>query len=339
MLEAGLPQASPEAKDEKQRAPQTRDQAAQIFQVSSRKVQDAISLKKKNPDLLEKVKSGEVTLAQATRVIKREEKLEQLSSRAAQVANTQGWKLYTGDCVFGLRSLPDGYAHLLFADSPYNCGINYGLGPKADLLPKAEYLSWCKQWMTEAYRVCHQCGQFWVLISDEWADHFGLMLTEVGFHRRQWLIWYESFGVNQGKGFNRCSRHLFWMVKNPSAFTFNESAVLRPSDRSAKYGDKRAQPGGKTWDSVWGVNPPIPRLVENAKERLPQFPTQLPLALLEPIVLVGSNPGERVIDLFTGSAALGEAAITHHREYLGYECNPTYAVHARNRLEGIDVNK
>jgi DNA modification methylase len=65
----------------------------------------------------------------------------------------------------------------------------------------------------------------------------------------------------------------------------------------------------------------------------------LPLALLEPIVLVGSNPGDRIIDLFTGSGALGEAAIKHHREYLGYECNPTYAVHARNRLEGIAVNK
>jgi DNA modification methylase len=55
--------------------------------------------------------------------------------------------------------------------------------------------------------------------------------------------------------------------------------------------------------------------------------------------LVGSNPGDRIIDLFTGSGALGEAAIKHHREYLGYECNPTYAVHARNRLEGIAVNK
>lgn len=36
----------------------------------------------------------------------------------------------------------------------------------------------------------------------------------------------------------------------------------------------------------------VQRFVENSKERLPEFPTQLPLNLLRPIVMCASNPGD-----------------------------------------------
>jgi site-specific DNA-methyltransferase (adenine-specific) len=176
-------------------------------------------------------------------------------------------------------------------------------------------------------------GSFWVLIGDEYADHFGLLLKEAGLHRRQWLIWYEAFGVNCQRGFNRCSRHLFWMVKDPARFVFHDSAVLRPSDRQTKYADGRAQPGGKLWDSVWGINPPIPRLVENSRERLPGFPTQLPLALLTAVVGCASDPGDLVLDPFSGSGTTGAAALTLGRRYLGLERNRAYAEQSRLRLQ------
>jgi hypothetical protein len=162
-----------------------------------------------------------------------------------------------------------------------------------------------------------------------------LLLKEAGLHRRQWLIWYEAFGIHCPRGFGRCSRHLFWMVKDADRFVFHESAVLRPSDRQVKYGDRRAQPGGKPWDSVWGINPPIPRLVDNARERLPGFPTQLPLSLLSAIVGCASDPGDLVLDPFSGSGTTGEAALRLGRRYLGFERNPAYAEPSRLRLQAL----
>ena len=35
--------------------------------------------------------------------------------------------------------------------------------------------------------------------------------------------------------------------------------------------------------TCWGINPPIPRVVGTAEERIDGFPTQLPLALLRPV--------------------------------------------------------
>jgi DNA modification methylase len=92
------------------------------------------------------------------------------------------------------------------------------------------------------------------------------------------------------------------------------------------------------WDSVWGINPPIARLVGNAKERLPGYPTQLPLALLNPIVGCASDPGDLVVDLFAGSGSLGEAALRQGRRFVGFELNKTFAEKARDRLRTAVAN-
>jgi hypothetical protein len=101
--------------------------------------------------------------------------------------------------------------------------------------------------------------------------------------------------------------------------------VNRPSDRQAKYLDKRANPDGKTCDSVWGVSPPIPRLTGTCAERLPDFPTQLPLDLLRPMVGCASDPGDLVIDPFAGSATTGVAALVAGRRFLGIERQAKFA--------------
>jgi DNA modification methylase len=288
------------------------------------------------------VDAGKLTVPQAQRLVQREQKQQSLD-QAAQARQPQPgeqrWEIRQGDCLEELAALPPASVRLAFADPPYNQGIDYGDGAEADRLPAEEYLAWCGEWMRSVARALTDDGSFWVLIGDEYADHFGLLLKAAGLCRRQWLIWYEAFGVNCQRGFNRCSRHLFWMVKDPGHFVFHESAVLRPSDRQTKYADARAQPGGKTWDSVWGINPPIPRLVENSHERLPNFPTQLPLALLTAIVGCASNPGDIVLDPFSGSATTGEAALRQGRRYLGIERSPTFAEQSRRRLKALPLDR
>jgi site-specific DNA-methyltransferase (adenine-specific) len=208
--------------------------------------------------------------------------------------------------------------------------VDYGQGTKADRLPEAEYLAWCREWMTACYRVLADDGGFWVVIDDDHAARFYLLLCETGFHHRAWIKWYETFGVYNSKGnnFNRCSRHLFYCVKDPKRFVFHPEAVNRPSDRQAKYNDRRADPAGKIWDDVWI----IPRLVGTAKERLSGFPTQLPLELLRPIIGCASDPGDLVVDPFSGTATTGAAAVEAGRRYLGIEKGRRFAELSRLRL-------
>lgn len=43
------------------------------------------------------------------------------------------------------------------------------------------------------------------------------------------------------------------------------------------------------------------------------YPTQKPLGILNCIVKVHSEPGDRLLDFFAGSGTLGEAAAKHNR--------------------------
>lgn len=321
---------------ESSRKPQSRDEAARMVGVGSTSISSAKRVKAADPVLHERLLSGDLTLSQATREVARRERRQAFQEKA-KVAQESGadWEVIDGDCVAFMKELAPGSMRLIFADPPYNIGVDYGNGPEADQLDAEEYLDWSESWMLHAANLLADDGSMFVLIPDEWADEYGCLLRRTGLHRRRWIKWYETFGVNQASNYNRTSRHLFYMVKNPRNFIFNADAVSRESDRQAKYGDKRADPGGKIWDDIWGINPPIPRLVGTAEERLPDFPTQLPLALLRPIVAAHSEPGDMVFDPFAGSATTGAAALESGRRFLGIEKNPGYAEMARIRLATI----
>jgi hypothetical protein len=160
------------------------------------------------------VDAGKLTVPQAERLRQRKQKEEELRLRSVQARHTQTpqrlWEVRTGDCLEGLAEVPQRSVRLAFADPPYNIGIDYGEGGEADRRPDEEYLRFCGEWMRAVARTLTDDGSFWVLIGDEYADHFGLLLKQAGLCRRQWLIWYEAFGVNCQRGFNRCSRHFFF---------------------------------------------------------------------------------------------------------------------------------
>jgi DNA modification methylase len=273
------------------------------------------------------------TVAQARRAVERDEKREAMGRGAGEAPPVEGdrWRIIAGDCLEVLRSIAPGSARLVFADPPYNEGIPYGDHYDDDLPPQA-YLEKAECWLWCCHQALTPDGSLWLLINHEWAWQLCGLAVELGFKLRQWITWFESFGVNCTGKFNRCSRALLWLVKDPRHFVFHGEAVTRPSDRQAKYGDRRANSEGKLWDDVWGINPPIPRLTGSCAERLPDFPTQLPLALLLPIVACASDPGDLVIDPFAGSATTGEAAIRLGRRFWGIELGDTFAEMARMRL-------
>ncbi len=317
------------------RSRESRTVVATNYGISHRKVQSAFRLKRDSPNLYRQVKSGELRLAEAQREAERSakrienERLVKLARRSRP--SEKSWRIITGDCIEEMQSLEPSIARIAFADPPYNIGIDYGRGSTADRLPDGQYLDWCQTWIDACVRLLTDDGSLWVMINDEYADHFGLLLRHTGLHRRAWIKWYETFGVNCTNNFNRCSRHIFYCVKNPRHFVFNADAVSRPSDRQLKYADKRAAPDGKLWDNVWC----IPRLVENSQERLPDFPTQLPLALLSPIIQCASHPGDLVFDPFSGSGTTGAAAVINGRQFVGIESNSKFASRSKQRLASV----
>jgi DNA modification methylase len=294
------------------------------------------------PDLEKKVVAGEMKPAEALREIrstKRRRELEEAAAKAAaerHESDRPKWSILNVDVLDGLESVRDehGPARLIFTDPPYNIGIDYGDGEDADRMTDAAYMKWVRKWFSLCWDCLTDDGSLWVMIGDEYAAEYAVELKSTGFTLRSWIKWYETFGVNCSNKFNRTSRHIFYAVKDPARFVFNPEPVTRPSDRQTKYGDSRAVASGKLWDDVWQ----IPRLTGTCAERMPDpvggllLPTQLPLSLVQPIVLCASMPGDLVVDPFNGTGTTGVAAVRNGRKYVGIEKNEKFADIANQRI-------
>ncbi|QOV90907.1 DNA modification methylase [Humisphaera borealis] len=303
--------------------------AAGMFGVSPRYVDYARKLKKLDGKLFEETLQGRTTLPRAFRVVRRREKMTALKAKKPVLTIAGKYFLMPpGDAVARLSELPRKSARLIFADPPYNIGVDYGRGAAADKLEPKAYLEWCTDWLAEGRDVLTPDGSLWLLINDEWAAQLSMAATGLGLHLRNWIIWVESFGQNCSDKFNRTKRHLFYFVRDPKQVVFNHDAFNRQSARQVLYNDGRANPGGKLWDDVWHVN----RLVEPDPERIPEFPTQLRCDPIKAIVAGCSDPDDLVVDPFNGSGTTGEAALSQERNYVGIDLSPKWLGLAGHRL-------
>lgn len=238
------------------------------------------------------------------------------------------WTVNNSDCVAGLAGLERGSVDLIFADPPYNIGIDYGDGPRADRRPTAEYVAWTRDWINAAALALSPTGSLWIVCGQEHGADHDHAIQAAGLTIRSRITWYETFGVNCRTKFNRTSRPVFYAVKDDRRFTFNRGPVTTPSARQTKYRDRRAAAGGKLLDDVWA----IPRVCGTHRERVAEVPTQIPEELLRRVVLCSSNPDDLVVDPFTGSGTTGVVSVTNGRRFVGWELREQFAAIARSRI-------
>jgi site-specific DNA-methyltransferase (adenine-specific) len=252
------------------------------------------------------------------------------------------------DCITGMQELDAGKVDLVFADPPFN--INYKYDVYQDNRKDEDYLSFCKNWMSEVKRVLKPDGTFWLAIGDEYAAELKCMATrELGFICRSWVIWYYTFGVNCKMNFSRSHTHLFYFIKDPKKFTFNyEDPHLRvPSARQLVYGDKRANSKGRLPDNTWILRPQdipesflptddvwyVSRVAGTFAEREGWHGCQMPEQILARIIRGCSQEGEIVLDPFTGSGTTLIVSKKLNRIPIGFELSPEYAERATERLK------
>jgi len=239
-------------------------------------------------------------------------------------------RIVNGDVLEVLPTWPAGCVDLVFADPPFNIGYKYD--KYRDTLAPPEYLAWTERWIDECLRVLTATGSFWIAIGDEYAAEIRVMMRRRAT-LRNWVIWRYTFGQCCKGKFNRGHAHLFYFVKDPKHFTFNADAVRVPSDRQLKYADIRANPKGKLPDDVWTFS----RVCGTFKERVQWHPCQMPVTLLERIILACSSPGAVVLDPFAGSGTTLVAAARRKRRWVGVELSEQYAAEALKRAHNADL--
>ena len=249
------------------------------------------------------------------------------------------WHITTGDSIDTMAGMAAGTVDLVVADPPYNLGIDYGGGRKADRLRPERYAAWTAAWVAAAARVLRPGGTLFIICDRSGYGTHEAAIAGAGLALRDVIAWHETFGADR-KGarlYGKCWRPVFWATKPGASWTFNDRAI-RVRSRRQELGDKRADPFGKVPANVWA----FPRIPGTSKSRATftdpatgkerRFPTQLPVELVNRIVAGHSNATETVLDPFTGSGTTGVAAVAAGRVFVGIEQYEPFAQAARRRI-------
>lgn len=234
-------------------------------------------------------------------------------------------KIHCGDCVELLKDA-DVQPILIFADPPFNIGYEYE--SYQDNLDYSNYIKWTEKWMTACFNVLADNGSFYVAIGDEYAAEVKTISRKLGLETRNWIIWNYGFGQNTVKKFGRSHTHIFYFVKDLKNFIFNDKDIRVPSARQLIYNDKRADSKGRIPDDVWKY----PRVCGTFKERVGWHTCQMPLKLMARIIKASSNPGDLVMDPFSGSASTLVVAAMLGRSYIGFDIDEKYVRLGQKRI-------
>ncbi|MEQ9314507.1 MAG: site-specific DNA-methyltransferase [Henriciella sp.] len=243
-----------------------------------------------------------------------------------------------GECVDVLSRLPDKSVDLVFADPPYNLQLGGGLTrPDQSHVDGVDdawdqfdsfdaYDLFTHQWLTECRRVLKDDGAIWTIGSYHNIFRVGAILQDSGFWIQNDVIWLKSNPMPNFKGtrFQNAHETLIWAGKTEkSRVTFNYDALKVFNE------DKQMR-------SDWTI--PLCTGAERLKNDVTgkkAHPTQKPEALLKRVLLATTNPGDVVLDPFSGTGTTAAAAKMLGRDFVGIEQDPAYVRLSRSRLKAI----
>lgn len=247
----------------------------------------------------------------------------------AQATDTTTTNIQHGDCVELLRAVEPGSARLIFADPPFNLNRGYD-ETFDDNRPADEYLAWLREWLSLVPDALADDGSLWLAISERWVAEAKVMCTELGLTLRNWIVWHYSFGQSARAKFARSNTHILYFTRHPKKFVFNDMATRIPSLRQIEYGDKRANPDGKVPDATWSE---FPRVCGTFGAKQVWHDNQMPEPLLQRIIRTATEPGDLVLDPFSGTATTVVAAERLGRVGRGFEISEAYALLGQQRVD------
>ncbi|MGI8556205.1 MAG: DNA-methyltransferase [Pyrinomonadaceae bacterium] len=245
-------------------------------------------------------------------------------------------KITTGDCLELFKAIPDESIDVTFADPPFNLKKKY-TGTK-DSLALQDYLSWCEKWIAEMVRVTKPSGSIFVHNIPKWLTYYaGFLNDQADF--KHWISW-DAPTAPMGKSLQPNHYGILFYAKNAKQNKFYE--LRYPHKRCRKcgylhkdYGGKKAllHPFGSLVSDVWTD---IHRVKHNKYRD--EHPCQLPVHLLERIILMSSDAGDIILDPFSGTGTTALAAKRLGRNYIGFEFDKTYTEIAENKLAQEEAN-
>lgn len=249
--------------------------------------------------------------------------------------------LILGDSLTVMPTLDASSVDVIFADPPYNLQLDGDLWrpnlTKVDAVNDAwdkfdsfaDYDAFTRGWLSQARRLMKDRASIWVSGTYHNIFRVGAIMQDLGFWILNTVTWFKPNAMPNFNGtrLKNDVEFVIWAKKSEKAkYTFNHHAAKQFNDFAP----------GKQLGSVWQ----IPACGGHERMKTPDgdklHSTQKPLALLERILLISSQPHDTVFDPFSGTGTTAAAAKHLHRHWLGIERDLRYHAAALARLAQVE---
>ena len=255
-------------------------------------------------------------------------------------------RVILGDNAVVLPTLPSAFARLVYIDPPFNTGV----AQRRDRMrvETAEEGGERRGFGGRSFSVEREESPEY---ADEFADFEGFLLPRIKaalrcmtadaslfVHLDAREVHYVKVALDRLLGRDRFINEIVWAydyggrpkTRWPSKHDTILFSALDPDDYVFDYDARDRIPylaptlvgaekaaRGKTPTDVWWHT-----IVSPTGKEKTGYPTQKPLGILQRLVRVHSNPGDKLLDFFAGSGTLGEAAARNGRNCVLVDSNP-----------------
>jgi site-specific DNA-methyltransferase (adenine-specific) len=207
-----------------------------------------------------------------------------------KIAKKQLFDLIIADPPFGIS----------FSKSSHEYGADdYNLY-NDDFTPES-YFEFSKKWIKNCYTALSPIGSLYIISGWTNLQYILNALETTDFHMLNHAIWNFSWGVYTKRRYVTSHYHVLLLVKNHKKYQFVKQ---KHYDEDVFF-----------WEGYNRGNDP---------HRIKGHPCQLPIVLLEKLILTSSSVGDLVGDVFSGSGGTILAARRTGRNVIGFELREEY---------------
>ena len=245
-------------------------------------------------------------------------------------------QIIVGDTFQVLPKLPQEFVDLLIVDPPYNLSKNYH-GNVFSRKKTEDYRVYTQSWLELVLPLLKPNASIYVCCDWQSSMIIGDVLQEYSCLRNR-ITWQREKGRGAKTNWKNGMEDI-WFATVSERYTFNVEAVKVRKRVIAPYrehgvpkdweetasGNFRNTCPSNFWDDI---SIPYWSMAENTAH-----PTQKPEKLIAKLILASSNPGDVILDPFSGAGTTAVTAKKLKRNFVGIELNELYCAWAQKRLE------
>ena len=273
---------------------------------------------------------------------------------------TNANRVYFGDNLKHLQSIPAGSAQLVYIDPPFNTGRRQERGTSTTKRVSeggrvgfkgqnyeivrdtvlgyddefGDYWTFLEPRLEEAWRILSETGTLYLHL-DYREAHYAKVLLDALFGCDNFLneiVWAYDYG---GKSKNRWpAKHdtILVYVKDAKRYYFDSATVDREPYMAPGLVTEEKAALGKLPTDVWWHT-----IVSPTGKEKTGYPTQKPEGILRRVIQASSREGDLVVDFFAGSGTTGAVAAKLGRRFVLIDQNPESIAVIKQRLSDAKI--